>query len=460
MINELAVHAAGADQHAETRRQVYNEAQTFRQSPLFTQKVRLASCFSLLEAGKGWFFEGLSRSEASLRMQVRLETKLDEHELLRVQLEALDSQEKSGAFLTDSDFYYRYPQCYELGPQLLGEDEASTAPPDWSVRRQVSTASPQVPPLPTQTATPLPVGGTGSDADFQSRWNLWLERQRARGWFPSSTLAYSTLLGAVVGASNFTAYWTHLQTWGTSMFVVPYIFYLFTVGLPALQLEVSTKQVGTQWPTRQAPSERLTLSSSLAGKRRALRPLRSSRLQLILGNLLRGASVKQHSQLNKYLVGLGVFQVLTCMAFVILTSGEPRPAARPRRRALKRWRMRRSRSAEKLKRYLTVGCVVGASVLSSQLLLYFLASFAWPQPWQVTVQDMQECNKFHNDEERCNAFAAGALCSFVPTTKNCIASPTGKVGCVGFESWTRVSRFRFRQRLAQIEWLEVCWVQL
>lgn len=44
--------------------------------------------------------------------------------------------------------------------------------------------------------------------------------------------------------------------------------------------------------------------------------------QLVLGNLLRGAAIKQNTQLNRWLVGLGLLQVLTSISFVIITAGK------------------------------------------------------------------------------------------------------------------------------------------
>ena len=71
------------------------------------------------------------------------------------------------------------------------------------------------------------------------------------------------------------------------------------------------------------------------------------------------------------------------------------------------------------------------SVLSGQLLIYFVSSFSRPQPWQVTVSDMELCNRFHGDRLQCNAAGHSVLCSYVPDTNVCIASPTGKVRAAG-----------------------------
>ncbi|XP_026191807.1 sodium- and chloride-dependent betaine transporter [Cyclospora cayetanensis] len=306
---ELAAAASMADMPHELRRQLYHEAHAFRHSPLFTQKVRM-------------------------------ENKMDEHELLRVQLEALDYQEQNGVLLTEGDFYYRYPQSFDPSarPRLDGGD----GQPEWSSLKQ------QLAPGPTLSVIPQTGGQAGAlygtpEAETQNQWQSWLQRQRKRGWYTSTTLVYSTLFGAVVGASNFTTYWQQLQIWRSSMFLLPYLLFLFTVGLPTLQLE------------------------------------------LVLGNLLRGAAIKQNTQLSRWLVGLGILQVLTSVSFVILTA-----------------------------------------VVSSQLLIYFLSSFSRPQPWQVTVSDMELCNSFHGKSMDCNAAGHGVLCSYVPDASVCIASPTGK----------------------------------
>lgn len=84
---------------------------------------------------------------------------------------------------------------------------------------------------------------------------------------------------------------------------------------------------------------------------------------------------------------------------------------------------------------LLVHCVdtlMGVSVLSGQLLIYFVSSFSRPQPWQVTVSDMELCNRFHGNRVDCNAAGHGVLCSYVPVADLCIASPTGKVSAEAF----------------------------
>ncbi|CDJ59225.1 transporter, putative [Eimeria maxima] len=308
---EMAAAATAADMPHELRRQMYHEANAFRHSPLFTQKVRM-------------------------------ENKLDEHELLRVQLEALDYQEKHGVLLTEGDFYYRYPQSFD--PSARPKPDAEDGQPQWAPFRDPGGAGPS---LPTGQGSGGqgggPIYGAQEGGETQSQWQSWLQRQRRRGWYSSTTLVYSTLFGAVVGASNFTTYWQQLQIWRSSMFFLPYLLFLFTVGLPTLQLE------------------------------------------LVLGNLLRGAAIKQNTQLSRWLVGLGILQVLTSISFVIITA-----------------------------------------VLSGQLLIYFVSSFSRPQPWQVTVSDMELCNGFHGNRDECNAAGHGVLCSYVPDTNICIASPTGK----------------------------------
>lgn len=40
---------------------------------------------------------------------------------------------------------------------------------------------------------------------------------------------------------------------------------------------------------------------------------------------------------------------------------------------------------------------------------------------------MELCNGFHGNKAECNAAGHGVLCSYVPATEVCIASPTGKV---------------------------------
>ncbi|CDJ68316.1 transporter, putative [Eimeria necatrix] len=307
---ELAVAASATDMPHELRRQMYNEAHAFKHSPLFTQKVRM-------------------------------ENKMDEHELLRVQLEALDYQEKHGVLLTEGDFYYRYPQSFD--PSARPKPDGGDAEPEWSPHREPTVAGSALPAAQPAEGQAGTIYGAQEGGETLSQWQSWLQRQRRRGWYTSTTLVYSTLFGAVVGASNFTTYWQQLQIWRSSMFFLPYLLFLFTVGLPTLQLE------------------------------------------LVLGNLLRGAAIKQNTQLNRWLVGLGLLQVLTSISFVIITA-----------------------------------------VLSGQLLVYFVSSFSRPQPWQVTVSDMELCNGFHGNKADCNAAGHGVLCSYVPATEVCIASPTGK----------------------------------
>ncbi|KAL8455160.1 hypothetical protein Emag_000997 [Eimeria magna] len=250
---ELAAAASTAEHPHELRRQMYHEAHAFKHSPLFTQKVRM-------------------------------ENKLDEHELLRVQLEALDYQERHGVLLTEGDFYYRYPQSFDPSarPRLDSGDGQS----EWPPLNQAGAAGTAL------TGVQASVGPSGQTGNLygglepapQKQWYSWLQRQRRRGWYSSTTLVYSTLFGAVVGASNFTTYWQQLQIWGSSMFFLPYLLFLFTVGLPTLQLE----------------------------------------------------------------------------------------------------------------------------------------------PWQVTVSDMELCNRFHGSRGDCVKAAHGVLCSYVPDANLCIASPTGK----------------------------------
>lgn len=174
-----------------------------------------------------------------------MENKLDEHELLRVQLEALDYQEKHGVLLTEGDFYYRYPQSF--APSVRPREDGADGQPEWSPFRQTSAMAA------TLTVTQGPVGGIpgqggalygASEVSPQNQWQNWLQRQRRRGWYSSTTLVYSTLFGAVVGASNFTTYWQQLQIWRSSMFFLPYLVFLFTVGLPTLQLEVGHPVMG------------------------------------------------------------------------------------------------------------------------------------------------------------------------------------------------------------------------
>ncbi|KAL8436176.1 hypothetical protein ACSSS7_001906 [Eimeria intestinalis] len=318
LTRELAAVASTAEHPHELRRQMYHEAHAFKHSPLFTQKVRM-------------------------------ENKLDEHELLRVQLEALDYQERHGVLLTEGDFYYRYPQSFDPSarPRLDSGDGQS----EWSPRNQGGAAGAAL------TDMQPSVGPSGQTGNFygslepapQKQWYTWLQRQRRRGWYSSTTLVYATLFGAVVGASNFTTYWQQLQIWGSSMFFLPYLLFLLTVGLPTLQLE------------------------------------------LVLGNLLRGAALKQSSQLSRWLIGLGVLQVLTAVSFVIIIA-----------------------------------------VRSGQLLIYFVSSFSRPQPWQVTVSDMELCNRFHGNRGGCLKAAHGVLCSYVPDARLCIASPTGKGASLRF----------------------------
>lgn len=170
-----------------------------------------------------------------------MENKLDEHELLRVQLEALDYQEKHGVLLTEGDFYYRYPQSFD--PSARPKPDAEDGQPQWAPFRDPGGAGPS---LPTGQGSGGqgggPIYGAQEGGETQSQWQSWLQRQRRRGWYSSTTLVYSTLFGAVVGASNFTTYWQQLQIWRSSMFFLPYLLFLFTVGLPTLQLEVRRQQ--------------------------------------------------------------------------------------------------------------------------------------------------------------------------------------------------------------------------
>ena len=170
-------------------------------------------------------------------LQVRMENKLDEHELLRVQLEALDYQEKHGVLLTEGDFYYRYPQSFD--PSARPKPDGEDGQPQWAPFREQGIAGPSLSTV--QAAGGQgggPIYGAQDGGETQSQWQSWLQRQRRRGWYSSTTLVYSTLFGAVVGASNFTTYWQQLQIWRSSMFFLPYLLFLFTVGLPTLQLEV------------------------------------------------------------------------------------------------------------------------------------------------------------------------------------------------------------------------------
>ena len=178
-----------------------------------------------------------------------MENKLDEHELLRVQLEALDYQEKHGVLLTEGDFYYRYPQLFD--PSARPKPDGGDGEPEWSALKQSSAAGatltlPQAPGGPNAGQAGAVYGGP--DGDPQTQWQSWLQRQRKRGWYTSTTLVCSTLFGAVVGASNFATYWHQLQMWRSSMVFLPYLFFMFTVGLPTLQLEVGHQRAREDTP--------------------------------------------------------------------------------------------------------------------------------------------------------------------------------------------------------------------
>lgn len=81
-------------------------------------------------------------------------------------------------------------------------------------------------------------------------WNAWVQKQRLRGWFTSEALYHMTVLGALVGASNFTTFWSQLQIWRSSMFFFPFILYVFVIGLPAIQTEVSERVTTTRRRTQ------------------------------------------------------------------------------------------------------------------------------------------------------------------------------------------------------------------
>ena len=175
--------------------------------------------------------------------------KLDEHELLRVKLEALDYQEKHGVLLTEGDFYYRYPQLFD--PSVRSKPDGGDGEPEWSALKQSSTVGATITLLQPPGGPNAGQAGAacgGPDGDRQTQWQSWLQRQRRRGWYTSTTLMYSTLFGAVVGASNFTTYWQQLQIWRSSMFFLPYLLFLFTVGLPTLQLEVGHQRAREDTP--------------------------------------------------------------------------------------------------------------------------------------------------------------------------------------------------------------------
>ncbi|PHJ22290.1 sodium:neurotransmitter symporter family protein, partial [Cystoisospora suis] len=75
-------------------------------------------------------------------------------------------------------------------------------------------------------------------------WTEWLGHQRARGWYSSEALYFMTALGAVMGAGNFTSFWSQLQIWEGMLFILPYCFNFLTIGLPTMQTEISHWLVG------------------------------------------------------------------------------------------------------------------------------------------------------------------------------------------------------------------------
>ncbi|PFH31795.1 hypothetical protein BESB_022870 [Besnoitia besnoiti] len=174
-------------------------------------------------------------------------------------------------------------------------------------------------------------------------WTDWIQRQRRRGWFANSALYFMTTLGAVMGAGTFTSFWSQLQTWKSLWFLVPYTLDFVFIGVPALHTEV------------------------------------------LLGNLFRGTPVKCFTQISRWLVGAGLFTLVSTVIQMSLKAGQ-----------------------------------------SARLLVYFLASWKAPHPWEVTAEDRQLCRSISNGQV-CESAGEGTLCHWRGSPLlECLASPTGK----------------------------------
>ncbi|KYF41347.1 transporter [Toxoplasma gondii ARI] len=107
--------------------------------------------------------------------------------------------------------------------------------------------------------------------------------------------------------------------------------------------------------------------------------------ELLLGNLFRGTTVKCFTQISPYMIGAAIFALLSTLLQVIVKASQ--------------------------------GC---------QLLVYFLASWDTPHPWQLTEDDRQLCRSI-SDGETCEGAGKGTLCHWRGSPLlECLASPTGK----------------------------------
>ncbi|PFH31796.1 Sodium:neurotransmitter symporter family protein [Besnoitia besnoiti] len=398
LLGEASSPIFNVDYYQDARRQVYNESLLFRNTPFYASKVHL-------------------------------EQRFDEHHLLRMHLAALERSERNGPILMPDEFLFLdatdIPPALlattSLGPHAGGALQhltsgfgpaASMAAAGATPLHRASSAELAMPPLPG--AAQAVAGSAASSAPFHSsavtssighqlaagtsmgrmagegpggtsavggdyfvfdrgqfggrgdrhmlgaggevsqvsnvggemhvlNWRAWVQRQRQRGWFNNETLFYMTILGGIVGAGNFTTFWSQLQIWKSSMFFIPFVIYLFLVGIPAIQLEI------------------------------------------LMGNLFRGAPLKEFTQISHKLVGAGVLTFVSCLVRIILLANR-----------------------------------------SAQLVVYFIASVNTPHPWELTTQDIHSCLILSGHKFQCEATMHGTLCHYIDEEGVCMASPTGK----------------------------------
>ncbi|CBZ49821.1 transporter, related [Neospora caninum Liverpool] len=107
--------------------------------------------------------------------------------------------------------------------------------------------------------------------------------------------------------------------------------------------------------------------------------------ELLMGNLFRGTTLKCFTHISPNLVGAGLFALLSTLMQVTIKASQ--------------------------------GC---------QLLVYFLASWKTPHPWELTEEDRQLCRSI-SDGDTCDDAGKGTLCHWrgAPMLE-CLASPTGK----------------------------------
>ncbi|EPT32392.1 Sodium:neurotransmitter symporter family protein [Toxoplasma gondii ME49] len=362
------------DYYQDARRQVYNESLLFRNTAFYATKVHL-------------------------------EQRFDEHHLLRMHLEALERSERNGPVLMPDEFLFlesgESPGFVAAagsahGPvsQLLGST-VSPGPLGSGLQRTWSDGGGQAFPAhasgmggslgsggtvagslqpgafpgsaPASRVASLGTAGAVADRANEKAgvgglpgaetaqicyvggephaldWRAWVQRQRQRGWFTNEALFYMTVLGGIVGGQNFTLFWGQLQIWKSSMFFLPFAVFIFLVGLPTIQMEI------------------------------------------LMGNLFRGASIKQFSQISHKFVGAGILCFFSCLLRVVLIANR-----------------------------------------SAQLLVYFVASVKTPHPWELTAQDLHDCLILSGHKFQCEATMHGALCHYIDDEDVCMASPTGK----------------------------------